>query len=203
MTARQSLRHARRTQPGRRFFQRNMNCSSIQQEKKKRAYVDIIDSLYDILQYCEMQKECYEEGSSYSKEKEKEFKERQSKAFWKIKKATDIGAFVVSQEAEEILSKLGDGIYISNLHYLNWSDIQKGKLTGMTRYACFWVENGQVVAPIADLRFDESLYNILGDNLESITNFSEIIPNVGSYGVRSLGGKEIPGLIVKDFEFTL
>ncbi|RLA61737.1 MAG: hypothetical protein DRQ88_05020 [Epsilonproteobacteria bacterium] len=104
---------------------------------------------------------------------------------------------------DEILKTIGNGIYISNLHYLNWSDVQKGRLTGMTRYACFWVENGQVVAPIADLRFDESLYNIFGSNLESVTEFGEIIPHVGSYDQRSLGGKEVPGMIIKDFHFTL
>jgi len=108
-----------------------------------------------------------------------------------------------SLKKSEVLQNLKEGIYISNLHYLNWSDIQKGRLTGMTRYACFWVEDGKIKAPIADLRFDESLYNIFGDNLEAITDFGEVIPHVGSYGQRSLGGKEVPGMIVKDFHFTL
>ena len=31
-----------------------------------------------------------------------------------------------------------------NLHYLNWSDNIGGRITGMTRYACFWVENGEI-----------------------------------------------------------
>jgi len=104
---------------------------------------------------------------------------------------------------ENILGELEKGIYISNLHYLNWSDIQKGRFTGMTRFACFYVENGKIIAPIDDLRFDESLYDVFGENLISLTNFSEAIPNVGSYGTRSLGGKSVPGIIVKDFNFTL
>jgi predicted Zn-dependent protease len=104
---------------------------------------------------------------------------------------------------DEILSTLGTGIYISNLHYLNWSDIQRGRFTGMTRFACFFVENGKIIAPIEDLRFDESLYDVFGENLLSITDFSQIIPNVGSYVTRSLGGKSVPGIMVKDFNFTL
>jgi predicted Zn-dependent protease len=104
---------------------------------------------------------------------------------------------------ENIFNELEKGIYISNLHYLNWSDIQKGRFTGMTRFACFYVENGEIIAPIEDLRFDESLYDIFGENLICITNFSEVIPNVGSYGMRSLGGKSVPGILVKDFNFTL
>ncbi len=104
---------------------------------------------------------------------------------------------------DEILSTLETGIYISNLHYLNWSDIQRGRFTGMTRFACFYVENGKIIAPIEDLRFDESLYDVFGDNLLNITDFTQIIPNVGSYVTRSLGGKSIPGIMVKDFNFTL
>ena len=41
---------------------------------------------------------------------------------------------------DEILKKLGTGLYLSNLHYINWSDVQTARLTGMTRFACFWVE---------------------------------------------------------------
>ena len=32
----------------------------------------------------------------------------------------------------------------ANLHYLNWSDPVSARVTGMTRYACFWVEGGEI-----------------------------------------------------------
>ncbi|MGK7882893.1 MAG: TldD/PmbA family protein [Crocosphaera sp.] len=104
---------------------------------------------------------------------------------------------------EEILSTLNTGLYVSNLHYLNWSDRTGGRITGMTRYACFWVENGEIVAPIENLRFDESLYRFWGENLVTLTNFREFIPRTGTYGQRSLGGILTPGIIVDDFQFTL
>jgi hypothetical protein len=75
-------------------------------ERKERAYTEIIDALYDLLRYCEIQKEDYGQGTGYSKDRMKELGERHSQAFWKIKKATDIGAFVVSSEAERTLKKL-------------------------------------------------------------------------------------------------
>ena len=34
----------------------------------------------------------------------------------------------------------------------------------MTRYACFWVEGGEVVGPIKDMRWDESLYDAWATN---------------------------------------
>ncbi|WP_309742319.1 MULTISPECIES: metallopeptidase TldD-related protein [unclassified Chamaesiphon] len=104
---------------------------------------------------------------------------------------------------EQILASLDTGLYLSNLHYLNWSDRPTGRVTGMTRYACFWVERGEIVAPIANLRFDESLYRCWGDNLMALTNSVEFIPDVDTYSRRQLGGSWVPGLLVEDFTYTL
>jgi predicted Zn-dependent protease len=104
---------------------------------------------------------------------------------------------------EQILAELDTGLYLSNLHYLNWSDRQTGRITGMTRYACFWVEQGEIVAPIHNLRFDESLYKFWGDNLLAVTNFAEYAAEVDSYGRRSLGGSLVPGMLIEDFTYTL
>lgn len=104
---------------------------------------------------------------------------------------------------EQILPSLDTGLYVSNLHYLNWSDRQTGRITGMTRYACFWVEKGEIIAPIENLRFDESLYRFWGENLVDLTTFQEFIPEVGTYESRQLGGSLVPGMLVKDFTYTL
>lgn len=103
----------------------------------------------------------------------------------------------------EVLAALDTGLYVSNLHYLNWSDRPQGRITGMTRYACFWVEHGKIVAPIENLRFDESLYNFWGDNLIDLTQEETFVPEVGSYGYRDLGGIMVPGMLVNDFAYTL
>jgi predicted Zn-dependent protease len=104
---------------------------------------------------------------------------------------------------ENILKELGTGLYLSDLHYLNWSDRETSRLTGMTRYACFWVENGEIACPIQDLRFDESFYSLFGDALLDLTNYSEVIPNTGSYFKRDVGGSKVPGILLSDFKFTL
>ena len=104
---------------------------------------------------------------------------------------------------EEILSKIDKGVYLSNLHYLNWSDKIGGRVTGMTRYACFWVENGEIISPIDDMRFDDTIYNFFGNNLESVTDKLRLNPSVGTYGGRNLGGVHCPGIILKSFALTL
>ena len=104
---------------------------------------------------------------------------------------------------DEVVQKIDNGIYLSNLHYLNWSDRPGGRITGMTRYACFWVENGEVVAPIENMRFDDSIYNFFGDNLEAVTDKAHLHPAVETYDGRELGGVSCPGILLKSFELTL
>ena len=104
---------------------------------------------------------------------------------------------------DEVVQKIDNGIYLSNLHYLNWSDRPGGRITGMTRYACFWVENGEVIAPIENMRFDDSIYNFFGENLEAVTDKAHLHPAVETYGGREMGGVSCPGILLKSFELTL
>ena len=105
--------------------------------------------------------------------------------------------------SQDVLKELGTGLYLSNLHYLNWSDPVSARVTGMTRYACFWVEGGEIVGPIKDLRWDESLYDALGSKLIALTAHAEIDPATGTYFQRSLGGSRTPGALIENFTFTL
>lgn len=116
-------------------------------------------------------------------------------------RAAEIGAGTLQKE--EILKKLDTGIYIGNLHYLNWSDISKARVTGMTRYACFWVENGEIQGPIQDMRFDDSLYRIFGSELEDLTADLHFESVVDTYNQRSIGGSMLPGLLTSSLVFTL
>lgn len=106
--------------------------------------------------------------------------------------------------SSEILNTLDTGLFLSNLHYLNYSDVQEGRLTGMTRYACFWVENGEIIAPIKDLRFDDSIYNFWSENqLVDLTSTPEIILSESTYEFRQVGGLKTPGMLINDFTYTL
>jgi predicted Zn-dependent protease len=103
----------------------------------------------------------------------------------------------------EALKALDTGIYISNLWYSNYSDRNHCRMTGMTRFACLWVENGEPVAPLNVMRFDESIFNILGDKLVDLTREREQIFDTGTYEKRSESSALLPGILVDDFNFTL
>jgi len=106
-------------------------------------------------------------------------------------------------DEDQILDELGTGVYLSNLHYLNWSDRIGGRITGMTRYACFWVENGEIIAPIENMRFDDSIYRFLGFNLEAVTSQVQVNPDVGTYDGRAVSAVVCPGNLLKAFALTL
>jgi predicted Zn-dependent protease len=104
---------------------------------------------------------------------------------------------------DEILAELGTGIYVSNLWYLNYSDRRACRTTGMTRFATFWVENGVITAPLSVMRFDESVYRILGENLVGLTREREMLLDANTYGARSSSSARLPGALVDEFTFTL
>ena len=110
---------------------------------------------------------------------------------------------VGSLQEQDVLQELGRGLYLSNLHYLNWSDQVSARVTGMTRYACFWVEHREIVGPIRDLRWDESLFDALGPKLLALTAHAETDPAIDTYFQRALGGARTPGALIDRFTFTL
>ena len=103
----------------------------------------------------------------------------------------------------KVLKELDKGLYLSNIHYLNWSDNSGGRITGLTRYACFWVENGEIVAPIKTMRFDDSFYNFFGTQLLEVENKLTVVPETSTYEKRSLGATTCPGILVNSFALTL
>ncbi len=105
--------------------------------------------------------------------------------------------------SDQILKKLGAGLYINNVWYLNFSDVAACRITGMTRFACFRVENGEIAGPVNVMRFDESVYRMLGDNLIGLTSEREFIMSSSTYGGRSAESARLPGALIADFRLTL
>jgi predicted Zn-dependent protease len=105
--------------------------------------------------------------------------------------------------AEDVLAALDTGLYVSNLWYLNYSDRAAARITGMTRFATFWVEGGRIVAPVGAMRFDDSLYRMLGENLEALTRERELLLDPSTYEGRSTASARLPGALLRALRFTL
>ncbi|MDD1148643.1 TldD/PmbA family protein [Pseudomonas sp. TNT2022 ID357] len=115
--------------------------------------------------------------------------------------ALNMAAGQLSQQ--EILKQLGTGLYISNLWYLNYSDLPAARLTGMTRFATFWVENGEIQAPVSTMRFDDSVYSLLGSQLEALTEQRELLLSASTYSQRQTASMHLPGALVSRLTLTL
>ena len=106
-------------------------------------------------------------------------------------------------DERDALAALDTGLWIGNLWYTNYSDRPACRITGMTRFATFRVERGRIVAPVDVLRFDDTLYRMLGANLEALTREPELRLSADSYRSRHLTSARVPGALVKEIAFTL
>ena len=105
--------------------------------------------------------------------------------------------------AADALAVLDTGLYIGNLWYLNFSDRPACRLTGMTRFASFWVEGGKIVAPVDVIRFDDSVFRLLGEQLVGLTAERELLISGETYRERNVRSMRLPGAVVRDMAFTL
>jgi predicted Zn-dependent protease len=105
--------------------------------------------------------------------------------------------------AGELLRALDTGLYVGHLWYLNFSDRQACRMTGMTRFACLWVERGTPVAPVEVMRFDDDALRLFGPGLEALASESEFVPNGDTIGARTPGSVTVPATLVEGFRLTL
>ncbi len=103
----------------------------------------------------------------------------------------------------EVLARLETGLWIGNLWYCNWSDMNDCRVTGMTRFGTFWVEGGEIVGPVEVMRFDDSLYHLLGDRLEGLTRERELLLSADTYDGRSNASALLPGILVSGIDLAL
>ncbi len=105
-------------------------------------------------------------------------------------------------QADE-MAALNQGLSISNLWYLNFSDRNNCRVTGMSRFATIWVENGQWLAPVVPMRFDDSLFSLLGEQLQDLGAEPVRLPELSSYDWRSSSAILAPSALIRAMRFTL
>ena len=120
---------------------------------------------------------------------------------WESAQGLTLGAGDLPDEA--LWARLGTGLAISNLWYLNYSDRDDARITGMTRFATLWVEDGEPVAPIEVMRFDDSVYRLLGSELEALGSTVHWLASGDTYDWRGPGGVGTPCALIRAMRLTL
>ena len=99
---------------------------------------------------------------------------------------------------EELAERVGDGIYVTRLHYVNIVDAREGLLTGMTRDGTFRIENGRVTRPLVNLRFTTSVPELLA-SLPGIGAQATLVNASDFYDARYPFGTLVPPVATERF----
>jgi predicted Zn-dependent protease len=86
------------------------------------------------------------------------------------------------------------GLWVTRFHYVNPVHRLKAILTGMTRDGTFLIEDGEIVGAVKNLRFTQSMLEML-NNVDMVGRSFKLI------GGRR-GATRVPPLKVRDFTFT-
>ena len=89
------------------------------------------------------------------------------------------------------------GVLVTRFWYIRSVDRQQALFTGLTRDGLFWVEDGKVVRPLKNFRFNESPYQLLGE-IDALGQTQPVAGGGGPPAYRML----LPSLRVKSFRFA-
>jgi predicted Zn-dependent protease len=105
-------------------------------------------------------------------------------------------------DSPDALAELvGDGIYVTRLHYLGIVEPRDGVITGMTRDGTFRVRDGKIAEPLVNLRFTVSVPELLSDVL-GLTRRRLLVNQSDFYDERYPTGALVPALATARFNVT-
>ncbi len=102
---------------------------------------------------------------------------------------------------EQLAEALGDGIYVTRLHYLSIVDPREGIVTGMTRDGTFRIRGGRVADPLVNLRFTVSVPQLLAE-LPGLTREPMLLNHNAYYDERYATGLLSPAVATARFDVT-
>ena len=102
---------------------------------------------------------------------------------------------------EELAELVGDGIYITRLHYLGVVHPREGVITGMTRDGTFRIRDGKIAEPLVNLRFTVAVPDMLGE-VFGLTRDVALVNSQNFYGERYPYGVLAPALATARFMVT-
>ena len=106
-----------------------------------------------------------------------------------------------AESVDELAELVGDGIYITRLHYLGVIDPREGIVTGMTRDGTFRIRDGKIAEPLVNLRFTVSVPDLLRE-VYGLTRKGSLVNSQNFYGDRYPYGVLTPAIAAARFTIT-
>lgn len=101
----------------------------------------------------------------------------------------------------EMTQSVKKGVYITRFHYTNVVEPMKAVITGMTRDGTFLIEDGEIKAPLKNLRFTESILKALS-RVSAISKERRVCSEGTIYSRRFVTGIVAPAIKVDGFYFS-
>ena len=102
---------------------------------------------------------------------------------------------------DELVERVGDGIYVTRLHYLGIVDPREGIVTGMTRDGTFRIEGGRVTGPLVNLRFTTSFPELVA-RLLGLSRDVKLVNQSDFYGERYPFATLVPAVATEAFRIV-
>ena len=106
-----------------------------------------------------------------------------------------------AESVEELAEFVGDGVYITRLHYLGVVHPREGVITGMTRDGTFRIRDGKIAEPLVNLRFTVAVPELLRE-VYGLTKNVALVNSQNFYGERYPYGVLAPALASARFTIT-
>jgi predicted Zn-dependent protease len=106
-----------------------------------------------------------------------------------------------AESVEQLAELVGDGIYVTRLHYLSVVHPRDGVITGMTRDGTFRIRDGKIAEPLVNLRFTVSVPELLRE-VPGLTRAVSLVNASDFYGERYPRGTLAPALATTRFNIS-
>jgi predicted Zn-dependent protease len=100
---------------------------------------------------------------------------------------------------EEMLASTSKGLWMTRVHYVRPVHPLKTVVTGMTRDGTFLIESGEIVGPVKNLRFTQSILEALGET-EQVGQDTKLTRE--AFFENFIGGIRVPPVKLLRFAFT-
>jgi PmbA protein len=106
-----------------------------------------------------------------------------------------------ADSVEELIELIGDGIYVTRLHYLGIVNPREGVITGMTRDGTFRIREGRIAEPLVNLRFTVAVPDLLAD-VPGLARERQLVNQSQFYDERYPQGVLCPAIATARFNVT-
>jgi PmbA protein len=106
-----------------------------------------------------------------------------------------------AESTDELAELVGDGIYVTRVHYLSIVNEREAVITGMTRDGTFRIRDGKVAEPLHNLRFTVALPEVLAE-VPGLTRDTHLVNESDFYDERWAYGHRVPAIATASFNVT-